>query len=388
MNAEHKFVWLDFVRGLSAIAVCASHLRAAIIIDYSKLDGATALQQLFYAATSLGHQAVMVFFVLSGFFVGGSVLRSGDRFSSGRYALARLSRLWVVLLPALLLTAVVDRILASVAPEVLAGVYNPVWNSGPTSAAEYSASWSTLLGNLLFLQTIVTPVFGTNGPLWSLANEFWYYVLFPLCSMALGWSLRKDASTLPMRLLTGALAVAILFWLPNDIRMAYPIWLLGLVVYFSRGRLSATARRITMVAGLVAFALALGYSKSSGLQERLMLPVDATIGLSFCLLCIALANLPAPRNAHSAFARLSHGMSAFSYSLYLAHFSLVALIGAVGYGSARLRPDAVGLLHFTGWLVVLLAVGAAFWWLFERKTDSVRHFIVGLAKRRPGISGS
>jgi peptidoglycan/LPS O-acetylase OafA/YrhL len=28
------------------------------------------------------------------------------------------------------------------------------------------------LGNFLFLQSIVSPVFGSNGPLWSLSYEF------------------------------------------------------------------------------------------------------------------------------------------------------------------------------------------------------------------------
>jgi hypothetical protein len=32
---------------------------------------------------------------------------------------------------------------------------------------------AVLLGNALFLQGILTPVFGTNIPLWSLSFEFW-----------------------------------------------------------------------------------------------------------------------------------------------------------------------------------------------------------------------
>ncbi|WP_213955718.1 acyltransferase [Variovorax sp. dw_954] len=388
MNTEHKFVWLDFVRGLSAIAVCLGHLRAATIVDYAELGQGNLLQKAFYAATGLGHQSVMVFFVLSGFFVGGSVLRSGAGFNAGRYALARLSRLWVVLVPALLLTAVVDQVLASMAPDVLSGGYKPIWNSGPVDGHDYSSSWSTLLGNLVFVQTILTPVFGINSPLWSLANEFWYYVLFPLCSVAIGWSVRREAATVAPRVVAGALAVAILFWLPADIRDAYSIWLMGLVVYFSRGRLSPTLRRVVMVVGLVAFAASLGYSKSDTLQARLGWPVDPTIGVCFCILCVALANLPMPKNMNSMFVRLSHGMSTFSYSLYLSHFPLVALIGALGYGTTRVRPDLAGILQFTGWLALLLVVGGVFWWLFERKTDEVRRFVAGLPKRYLHASGS
>ncbi len=382
MNADHKFVWLDFVRGLSAIAVCAGHLRAAMFVDYASLDRASLPQQAFYLATGLGHQAVMVFFVLSGFFVGGSVLRSGERFDAGRYALARLSRLWVVLVPALLLTVLVDRILASAAPQVLSGAFEPVWHSGPVSAAGYSGGWLTFFGNLLFLQTIELPVFGTNGPLWSLANEFWYYVLFPLCAVAVGWSVRKGAGLLPLRIVAALLVVAILFWLPDDIRLAYPVWLLGLVVYFSRGRLSPRMRQVTLALGLLAFVFSLGYSKSAGLQARLALPVDAIIGVCFCVLCIGLANLPSPKNLQSGFARFSHGISAFSYSLYLAHFPIVVLIGALVYGNARLQWGAMAMVQFCGWLALLLAVGAVFWWLFERKTDSVRHFVSRTVLRR------
>lgn len=36
----------------------------------------------------------------------------------------------------------------------------------------------------MFLQTRFTPVFGSNGPLWSLFNEFWYYVLFPALGLS------------------------------------------------------------------------------------------------------------------------------------------------------------------------------------------------------------
>ncbi len=383
-----KFIWLDLVRGLAALVVCAGHLRAALIVDYSRLETASVLQKLFYAVTGTGHQAVMVFFVLSGFFVGGSVLRNADRFSPGSYAMARLFRLWVVLLPALLLTAFVDGMLAMVAPDVLTGGFKAVWSSGPVSAATYSASWSTFLANLLFLQTIATPVFGTNGPLWSLANEFWYYVLFPLCAIAVGRVLPEGSGSLATRLMSGALALWILWLLPREIVMSYPIWLLGLFVCLFAGRLSPAACRLTLAAGILAFAAALAYSKSTSLQAQWHLPADAAVGAGFCLLCIALANLPSSGKLPSAFVRLSHGTAAFSYSLYLVHFPLVAAIGAVVYRGERLAPDAMGMVHFFGWLVLLIAGGAAFWWLFERRTEEIRHWVLRLLKGQPSPRSS
>lgn len=39
---------------------------------------------------------------------------------------------------------------------------------------------TTLAGNLLFVQETYVPVFGSNGPLWSLKYEWWFYMLYPL----------------------------------------------------------------------------------------------------------------------------------------------------------------------------------------------------------------
>jgi len=370
---QHKFIWLDFIRGLSAVAVCASHLRAAMFIDYSKLESAGLLQKVFYAATGLGHQSVMVFFVLSGFFVGGSVLRAGVAFSPLHYAIARLSRLWIVLIPALVLTAVIDQIIGHLAPSALTGAFWPVWSSGPASASAYSASLLNFFANIFFLQTIFTPVFGTNGPLWSLANEFWYYVLFPLCMVALGGPLLGQAGTRTwVRIALGALAVTLLVLLPVGITSAFFIWLLGAPVYFVVGRLGVVARRVTLAGGLAAFVAALGYSKATALHERFFVSPDLLIGLGFVILCAALANMPPPRRPKSLFVQGSHGLSAFSYSLYLVHFPIVALIGSTLYGTQRLSANTSGLLQFAGWMVVLLLIGAAFWWMFERRTDLLR----------------
>ena len=64
-------LWLDLLRGLSALVVCLGHLRNAILVDGSDLIHPSITLKAFYFITGFGHQAVMVFFVLSGYFVGG-----------------------------------------------------------------------------------------------------------------------------------------------------------------------------------------------------------------------------------------------------------------------------------------------------------------------------
>jgi hypothetical protein len=46
----------------------------------------------------------------------------------------------------------------------------------------------------------------------------------------------------------------------------------------------------------------------------------------------------------------------------------------------------MALLQYAGWLAVLMAVAAAFWWAFERRTNEVRTIVMtGLAGLFPRI---
>jgi hypothetical protein len=69
----------------------------------------------------LGSQSVIVFFVLSGFFVGESVIKRWNIFSYSDYLLAWFIRLWIVLVPALLLTLFLDQYTSRIAPNVSSG---------------------------------------------------------------------------------------------------------------------------------------------------------------------------------------------------------------------------------------------------------------------------
>jgi peptidoglycan/LPS O-acetylase OafA/YrhL len=175
-------VSLDWVRGVAALAVLLGHVRAFVFAPYS---GATHFKLAFapfYILTMLGHQAVIVFFVLSGFLVGGGLLQrvtGGKEVALVPFGIARFSRIYTVLIPALILTALCDRIglglfgstalyVGKAYPYVLS--FNVASNRGLMAVA----------ANILCLQTIVAPCYGSNGPLWSIAYEWWYYWLFPL----------------------------------------------------------------------------------------------------------------------------------------------------------------------------------------------------------------
>lgn len=111
----------------------------------------------------------MNFFVLSGYLITTSIrnMIRRQRWQWRHYIFQRLTRLWIVLLPALCLGAFWDKTGQWLHPAYYLHPYRP-------------ASFRIWLGNLFYLQMIFVRTFGHNDPLWSLSYEFWYYILFPL----------------------------------------------------------------------------------------------------------------------------------------------------------------------------------------------------------------
>jgi peptidoglycan/LPS O-acetylase OafA/YrhL len=171
--------FLEACRWVGALVVVMVHATNMFVNQadiMSAPHGAAAYVWWFFSAFELGHQAVVGFFVMSGYLVGGAVLahlRKRQEYLR-EYFIHRVTRIYLVLAPAVVLTFLLDFFGRSFLGG--SGVYDwPLFN-GHFSAALF-------LGSLLNLQGIVFDYFGTNGPLWSLACEFWYYVTFPLLLM-------------------------------------------------------------------------------------------------------------------------------------------------------------------------------------------------------------
>lgn len=360
-NRRHHGI--DALRALAALLVCAGHLRAATLVDLADVSSPGLVTKALYALTSLGHQAVMVFFVLSGYLVGGSVLSCANRFTWRPYMQARLSRLWTVLLPCLALTWAIDQVVLHVAPQVYGGDYAALWHSAPMPG-QYDASWLTCLGNVFFLQTVAVPVFGSNGPLWSLANEFWYYLLFPAM-----WQAGMTRTPLAQRLLAGTLALGVLCAMPGEMRLGFLVWLMGVGAFWLRGR---SVGPFALV--LLMFLGGIILSKWSGTRAWTVPWGDLVLGACTSLLVLratAGRAAPWPRWIRIPVERLSD----LSFSLYLSHFPLVMLIGATGYMQARMQPGFATWCVYAAWLLGLVACGQGVWWLFERHTPRVRQWM-------------
>jgi peptidoglycan/LPS O-acetylase OafA/YrhL len=154
---RRQIIALDLLRGLAALMVLLVHARGASFVEFGGLPEAqrTAAVAAFFAFTRLGQEAVMLFFVLSGFLVGGQIVRrvQAGTFDLRSYALDRCSRIWIPLVPACVLTAAIAAFVSG----------QPV-------------RFSTVLGNMVGLNGTLVETLAGNAPLWSLAYEIWFYI--------------------------------------------------------------------------------------------------------------------------------------------------------------------------------------------------------------------
>lgn len=365
----------DALRAVSALGVAATHLRNGLFVGFSANHGPDLLARAFYFCTSLGHEFVVMFFLLSGYFVGGSVLSRGRGFSVGEYAVARLSRLWAVLVPSLVLTAILDHLSLALYPAVFdSAVHRGIVSIIP-AAAQGGGLW-VFLGNVAFLQTWIVPVFGSNGPLWSLFNEAWYYVLFPLVCCGFGWSFEGSKLKRAGFLLVAAILALVL---PATIWSGFLVWVLGVLVGQFRVRMSLDLRRwwLGIVSLLALLFLASCKAGVLGAQGDLRDIILGVLGCAF--LCLA-RDVEWKRGWLTGLARR---LADCSYSLYLVHFPLVVLLVAAGRAE-RMPFGARAVAIFTGLLVLLQAAGFAVAQLTERQT----HFLRTLMGKSLGIKAA
>lgn len=365
---------LDLIRGLSALMVLFAHVRGFILVDHNDVANSGTLANAFYLGTGFHHQAVMVFFVLSGYFVGGSVIEAfrEGRFSPAHYALARLSRLWMALIPALLLTLLLDSLGRTSNPEAYAGGFREIFMSGPEPGGNERYSLLTFLGNLAFLQTVELPAFGSNGPLWSLSNEFWYYVLFPMAVYAAvpSYSNARWWILLSKRFAAALLFFALISWLPSEMVFKGLIWLFGVLVWCF-GRITEFSIVVGgwrwKIVGAAAFLATLAASKTTSVFGS-----DFAVGLAFALW---MPSLIGPWKKPGWWQRWGSGLSAVSYTLYVVHFPVLFLITTTLLNGDQFQPDAQGLIWFMGLSIICFGIAVVMWWCFESRTEKARRLL-------------
>lgn len=153
-TGKKKLTKLEALRGFAAAYVVLHHLFAKKLM----IDGKD-----FSVLFRFGQEAVILFFLLSGFVIQYAYLKSKDK-SFKTFFFKRFNRIYIPLICVFIANHIV--IILS--------------NNG-----RFTIDWFTLTGNLLMLQdvgslkpnVICNPFLG-NTPLWSLSYEWWFYMLF------------------------------------------------------------------------------------------------------------------------------------------------------------------------------------------------------------------
>jgi peptidoglycan/LPS O-acetylase OafA/YrhL len=209
---------LDVVRGIAALLVVFGHSRQFFLnATDTKLSSLSTLQIALLIPSSVAQESVAVFFVLSGYLVGGQVIRQLRRgtFTWRLYLTKRLSRMWTVLLPGLVLSGALAIISLAEYPAVSSRITHS------------NLSWQVAVCNAVFLQESRCSTYATNVALWSLSYEFWFYGIFAAASSAI-FALREARARAAALNMLGAVLIVLIFG--PKLFLLMPAWLIGVAV--------------------------------------------------------------------------------------------------------------------------------------------------------------
>jgi peptidoglycan/LPS O-acetylase OafA/YrhL len=305
----------------------------------------------------LGHAAVGLFFILSGFILrlvyrelrGGAGLR--------RFWVARFARVYPMYVVSLL--ADLPRLL----------LYRVAKYGAMKGAALIGA---TLGGQLLLLHAWIPSLGGLNFPSWSISTEAFFYLLFPL-ALPLARSVRSPVATILLMLAMWAILLATallvhadeLFWYNPAVRL--PEFLVGILLAnlflgdwsdASRSRFPA----LVYVGGSVAWAVVVAVvlapvDPGSRLAEVLLMPAFV-----IAILTLAAALGPVSRLASVGWLVL---LGEASYALYLIH-------APVHHWWSTFLGTPTDLLRFAGYVALTVALSiAAHLWIEKPARDAV-----------------
>jgi peptidoglycan/LPS O-acetylase OafA/YrhL len=366
---------LDLIRGAAALIVMLGHLRFEFE-DLGRKPDPNILSAAQEKLTTLAHpfnymnpphQAVILFFVLSGALVGGSVLRDQKRrkFSWVSYCAKRLSRLLTVLLPALLIGGLVDVCTRHIVASGQPGQF------GRLGGMEFNLGLKNFLGNLFFLQNLDRtniPTFGSNAPLWSLSYEFWFYVLFPLLIAFI------FAKVLKMRILFLVLLLITGTFLWKGVVIGLILWSFGALATLLPLTIPERAQRAALTA---AAALYGGYALFLWKHPFWNLALnDFSLAFAMSILVYVILHR---RELHSKtiYTYVTEWIAQMSFTVYLFHFPLVTMMVLF----LTLRYPGVMRQHnlaYFGIAGVTYFICYLFYLMFERNTDRVKTFALKL----------
>ncbi len=348
VGAGNRVATLDAFRGLAAIVVVAMHGRELFWVGmmpylraYPYDFSPPSLLAYAFAPLISGAIGVSVLFVLSGYVIhrvqaqameAGPSEKVGKPFDVASFFLRRFIRIYPTLVLALIVTAICDAI---------ARAYG-----GHPMILDHSAG--TLVVNLLSLQGIFAQPYGSNSPLWSLAIEVQFYLVYPL-ALIVRRRLGSNQMMLAVMVFSATSAAALE---PQHI-VAFPqyffAWWLG--AYMAERDLAKhpLPKAWPWLAGALILSGSIAYQKHFFFVGLMAWAIGAAPIISWA----ATGNAP-----WLASSRALRGLGRFSYTMYAVHFPILVMMSAVFMGTAKEPNIFIAVVLTAASLVVCYG---AFW---------------------------
>ena len=320
-----KLKFLDGLRGIAALYVMIGHARFLLwegyqhgyLLHSNQYSTVNKMFMYFFSLFKYGHQFVLLFFVLSGLvihlgFANKLAKDSECVFDFRKYIYKRAKRIYPPFLFAILLTLLLDTLGKYYGFTIYSGnTPNSLIN---TNVGTSNHQLTTLIGNIFFLYTNYVPLFGTNGPSWSLKLEWWFYLCYPFFLILSRTNIYRSSLLILILFIAGAFPFLWPVSLLKDIFSSMLSWWLGvLIAEVIAGRLKVSLKYFSIFSFLLYFLFAFVF--------KLEYCADLQIALLFSAIISLLLWFNSTGKRFYFLEKLKP-FGDFSYTLYIIHFPI------------------------------------------------------------------
>jgi peptidoglycan/LPS O-acetylase OafA/YrhL len=332
---KDHYYWIDLLRFVSALLVVICHYRGSFFIEYGLLsnEDKNIFTQIFFFIARLGNEPVLVFFVLSGFLVGGRSMQRilNNDIDLKLYFIDRFTRIILPLLDSLFFIIVIYTI-----------IENPI----PVK---------DIIGSLFSLQGVVTST-AFNPPLWSLAYEVWFYTLIG-CLMVIC----RNKNNKKVMCAFFVLAICIYFFSILNTMYLLILFMGTFAFLLKRENTKHLKSKIIILLILLGGAFVLSQlsseSRSLNLSSLGFLNKKATdffLAFVTALLVHHLIIVKPQKKIWINIESISSKFAAFSYTLYLTHYPLMHLLTYFGFPKSKQINTTAICFYLIGILISLI----------------------------------